>query len=76
MDILEEIVAYKRIEVEQFKAALPFSALQKEVEPLLDTPVIGGSMREALMQSETGIISEFKPLVETESIATHGVPVE
>ena len=60
MDILTEIVAHKRIEVEQFKVALPYSVIEKEVMPLLDSPVIGGSMREALMTSDYGIISEFK----------------
>lgn len=57
-DILTEIVAHKRIELENFKSAQPFSTLEKEVEAMLDTPV--PSMRMALMQSNSGIISEFK----------------
>lgn len=57
-DILEEIVAWKRQEIEEFKQVLPISRLQSMVMPLLDEPV--PSMRQALMESETGIIAEFK----------------
>ena len=57
-DILEEIVAHKRIEVENFKAAKSLSVLAKEVEPLLDAAQ--PSMSKALMGSTSGIISEFK----------------
>lgn len=57
-DILTEIVAHKRIELEIFKKSLSYSAIEKEVMPLLDTPT--SSMRQALMQSNSGIISEFK----------------
>lgn len=57
-DILQEIVAHKKIELEQFKQALFFSQLEKEVEPLLSVPC--PSMRDALMSSPTGIISEYK----------------
>ncbi|MCQ2220851.1 MAG: indole-3-glycerol phosphate synthase TrpC [Prevotella sp.] len=58
MDILDEIVANKRIEVERFKAEMPFSVLEKKVEAMLDVPV--PSMSKALMTSDSGIISEFK----------------
>lgn len=58
MDILEEITAHKRIEVEHFKEQLPPRQMYKEVEALLDTPV--PSMRKSLMESGTGIIAEFK----------------
>lgn len=58
MDILEQIVAHKRIELEQFKETLSYSQLEREVEPLLSTPC--ASMREALLKSDTGIIAEFK----------------
>lgn len=58
MDILDEIVANKRVELERFKQELPFDKLVKMVEPLLSTPV--PSMRQALMDSQSGIISEFK----------------
>lgn len=58
MDILDEIVAHKRIEVEAFKAQMPLNILASKVEPLLDTPC--PSMSQALMSSDSGIISEFK----------------
>lgn len=57
-DILEEIVAWKRQEVEEYKQVLPIGKLQQLVRPMLDTPV--PSMSRALMESETGIIAEFK----------------
>jgi len=58
MDILEEIVAHKRLELERMKSELQPRELYAEVERSL-----GGalpSMSEALMESETGIIAEFK----------------
>ena len=58
MDILTEIVAHKRIELEAFKAEKPLSVIAKEVESLLDTKP--ASMRQALMTSDSGIIAEFK----------------
>ena len=58
MDILEEIVAHKRIEVARFKERLSESDIHRRVEQMLDTPV--PSMREALMSSSAGIIAEFK----------------
>lgn len=60
MDILDEIVAHKRVEVEAFKKALPPTELYRRVEAMMDAPVCGGSMREALMTSQSGIIAEFK----------------
>lgn len=57
-DILEEIVAWKRQEVEDFKQVLPIGKLQQMVMPMLDAPV--PSMSRALMESRTGIIAEFK----------------
>ncbi|MBQ0073684.1 MAG: indole-3-glycerol phosphate synthase TrpC [Prevotella sp.] len=57
-DILTEIVAHKRIELETFKEALSYKELEKQVEPMLNASV--PSMRTALMQSDSGIISEFK----------------
>lgn len=57
-DILEEIIAYKRIEVDGFKSVIPLRELSKKVEGLLDNPQ--PSMREALLRSDTGIIAEFK----------------
>ena len=57
-DILEEIIAYKRIEVDGFKSMMSLRELSKKVEGLLDNPQ--PSMREALLRSDTGIIAEFK----------------
>lgn len=57
-DILGEIVAYKRIEVERIKKEVPESTLRAAVERLGDTPQ--PSLKAALMQSDTGIIAEFK----------------
>ena len=57
-DILEEIVAWKRVEVAAFKEQMPPSLLYKKVEQMLDAKQ--PSMRDALMSSESGIIAEFK----------------
>ena len=57
-DILEEIVAHKRVEVEQFKALLSGREIHRQVEPLLDFSV--ASMSQALTVSDSGIIAEFK----------------
>ena len=57
-DILQEIVAHKRIEVERFKAELSEQEIHRRVNALLDFSV--ASMRQALTDSPTGIIAEFK----------------
>ena len=57
-DILQEIVANKRVEVERFKAALNEREIHRRVEPLLDFSV--ASMSKALTDSDSGIIAEFK----------------
>ena len=57
-DILEEIVAHKRVEVEQMKALLSEREIHRQVEPLLDFAV--ASMSQALTASGSGIIAEFK----------------
>lgn len=57
-DVLDEIVAHKRVEVEGFKQQLPPSQIYKMVEGVMD--VAQPSMREALMNSSSGIIAEFK----------------
>lgn len=57
-DVLDEIVAHKRVEVEGFKQQLPPSHIYKLVEGVMD--VVQPSMREALMNSSSGIIAEFK----------------
>lgn len=58
MDILDEIVAWKRLEVSQMKTEKAPTILYKEVEALLDTPC--PSMREVLLSSDSGIIAEYK----------------
>ena len=58
MDILEEIVAHKRLEVERFKQELSEREIHRRVESLLDFSV--ASMSKALTSSSTGIIAEFK----------------
>ena len=57
-DVLDEIVAWKRVEVEQAKAQLPERELHRQVEQLLGTPQ--PSLSQSLMASPLGIISEFK----------------
>ena len=57
-DILEEIIAWKRVEVEDFKKYLPPRQLYGIVEKELDG--VCPSMKQALKDSDTGIIAEFK----------------
>lgn len=57
-DVLDEIVAHKRVEMEHLKQAVPPAMLYSEVEKMADFPV--PSMSRALMESECGIIAEFK----------------
>ena len=57
-DVLDEIVAHKRVEVEGFKQQLSPSHIYKLVEGVID--IAQPSMREALMNSSSGIIAEFK----------------
>ena len=57
-DILQEIVAHKRIEVEQRKQAVAPQELHRQVEAILDFGV--PSMSRALRESASGIIAEFK----------------
>lgn len=69
-DILEEIIAHKRIEVEQEKALLPptrlFAEVERQIEEERNAEIAGCqapwrcSMRESLAQSASGIIAEFK----------------
>lgn len=56
-DILEEIIAYKRIEVEMQQQAFPTEILE---DHLTGAVLLKRSMRQALEQSATGIIAEFK----------------
>ena len=57
-DILEEIVAHKRIEVERFKEQMSPHEIHRRVEKMLDSAV--PSMSQALRDSPSGIIAEFK----------------
>ena len=57
-DILQEIVAHKRMEMEQGKQLLPPEELYRRVESILDFSTV--SMSKALRESATGIIAEFK----------------
>ncbi len=57
-DILQEIVAHKRLEVEHSKQQLSEQEIHRRVEPLLDFSV--ASMSQALATSPSGIIAEFK----------------
>ncbi len=57
-DVLDEIVAHKRVEVEEFKQQLRPSHIYKLVEGVID--IAQPSMREALINSSSGIIAEFK----------------
>lgn len=58
MDILQEIIAHKRIEVERFKQQLSEQEIHRRVEAILDFSV--PSMSKALTASESDIIAEFK----------------
>ena len=57
-DVLDEIVAHKRVEVQRFKEQLPEREIHRRVESVLGNPV--ASLRKTLLASESGIISEFK----------------
>ena len=60
-DILEEIVAWKRIEVEKQKEQMAPSFLYSNVEKLMVSgTTTRRSMRESLANSASGIIAEFK----------------
>jgi len=57
-DILDEIVAYKKTEIEIFKKELSQIFLETRAEILRNARTC--SMKEALQQSSSGIIAEFK----------------
>jgi indole-3-glycerol phosphate synthase len=56
MTILDKIIANKRIEIAQHKSVVSFETLAKACEQSRSTY----SFKQALISSETGIISEFK----------------
>ncbi len=58
MDILDEIVAHKRVELTAMAQTTPLAAVEKAAMAAMDAPV--ASMRQALLASESGIIAEFK----------------
>ncbi|MBQ9201286.1 MAG: indole-3-glycerol phosphate synthase TrpC [Bacteroidales bacterium] len=58
-DILESIVEHKRREIAHYREIMPASDLYPKAEAL-DLSVMGGSMKEKLLGSSTGIIAEFK----------------
>lgn len=58
MDILEEIVANKRQEVARFKQEVSEREIHRQVEAICDFSTV--SMKTALVESESGIIAEFK----------------
>ncbi len=57
-DVLQEIIAYKRIEVEKQKNLVPLKVLELQLAEAEKRPV--NSMRSALTNSTSGIIAEFK----------------
>ena len=59
-DILEEIVAYKRIEVAAQKEQTPPRKLYAEVERMMAEGVEKRSLSQALTKNDYGIIAEFK----------------
>ena len=67
-DILSEIIAHKRIEIEQQKQAVSLSQLQEQAAAMMQETVGTGasgttpvrSMKRALANSSSGIIAEFK----------------
>ena len=60
MDILEEIVARKRVDLQQMKAQFTERTIHQEVELLMQQGIAVPSMSQALKSSQTGIIAEFK----------------
>ena len=59
-DILQEIVAYKRVELERQKQLVPPRELYARVERLMADGIAERSMSRALAASPYGIIAEFK----------------
>ena len=60
MDILEEIVAHKRIEVAEQKEQTPAKKLYAEVERMMAEGISKRSLSQALTEDDFGIIAEFK----------------
>ena len=60
MDILEEIVVHKRIEVAEQKEQTPARKLYAEVERIMSEGITKRSLSQALTEDDFGIIAEFK----------------
>lgn len=59
MDILEEIVAHKRVEIDERKRFVPLQQFYGAIQKMMDEGK-PASMSKALTSSATGIIAEFK----------------
>ncbi|MCD8202967.1 MAG: indole-3-glycerol phosphate synthase TrpC [Prevotella sp.] len=59
-DILDEIVAHKRVEVARQKEDVPPRVLYARVEKIMESGLESHSMRKSLADSPYGIIAEFK----------------
>ena len=59
-DILEEIVAYKRVEVAEQKEQVPARELYAAVEKIMADGIEARSMAKVLNNDAHGIIAEFK----------------
>ncbi len=59
MDILEEIVAHKRVEIDERKRFVPIQQFSGAIQQMMDKGK-PASMSKALMSSDTGVIAEFK----------------
>lgn len=73
-DVLQEIIAVKRIEVEKQKELVPLQMLEKKLGKAEKRPLI--SMRNALENSATGIIAEFKRRSPSKGWIFEGAEVE
>ena len=59
MDILEEIVAHKRVEIDERKRFVPIQQFSGAIQQMMDEGK-PASMSKALISSDTGVIAEFK----------------
>lgn len=73
-DVLSEIVANKRLEVEKQKQLVPFTELERLLSEHDVIPFY--SLKEALLSSESGIIAEFKRRSPSKGWLHEGADVE
>ena len=59
-DVLDQILAYKRVEIETAKAALPSAALRKRTDTALPVRPFAGALRAKLAKGEIALIAEIK----------------